>query len=79
MATTLPDAIEQNWDLLEGALKQEVNSRIEVASNVVKNKAFRYKKLMEQGIIQGAVAREAFEGATVNVTNVDTACGLECV
>jgi hypothetical protein len=79
MATTLPDAIEQNWDLLEGALKEEVNSRIEIASNKIKNKALRYKVLMEKAIIQGAVAKEAFEGANVNVTNVDTACDMNCV
>jgi hypothetical protein len=79
MAMSYPDAIEQNWDLLEGAIKEEVNQRIEIASNKLKNKFHRYKELMERQIVRGVVASEAFDSANITVTNLDTPCDMKCV
>ena len=34
---------------------------------------------METAIIQGAIAKEAFEGANVDITNLETECDMNCV
>lgn len=78
-AMTIPDKIEQNWDGFENALKEEVNKRIEINSDKLKYTFARYKKVMEQAIVQGEIRDLAWNSSSIVSEKVPTPCNMACV
>jgi hypothetical protein len=49
---TIPDVIDENWSDFEEGLKREVNRRIDVSSEKLRQTFTRYKSIMEKAIVR---------------------------
>jgi len=76
---TIPDQIDQNWQNFEDALKAEVDRRITISSEKLKQTFTRYKKLMEKGLMLEKIRQLSFNESSVVATKVATPCDMQCV
>lgn len=59
-AITIPDKIEANWGPFEKRVKAEVNRRMEINNDKLKQTFAKYKSTMEKAIIHYKVGQQAW-------------------